>query len=87
MRKGLWHGFGPGGVNGNFVGNGSGLTTNVGVDLPSAFGVRPVVELKPDVTMDDLIVRSSGEEETWSSTPLEVDTGSGAWMEYGKITE
>ena len=59
-------GFGPGGVNYGIVGAGGGLFYSYGGWHAVSFGVRPVVYLESNVTVEDLHI-IDGQEEDWSA--------------------
>ena len=58
--------FGPGFVGGGFVGAGGGLFDSDGDWLARSFGVRPVVYLESNITVEDLH-KIDGQEEDWSA--------------------
>ena len=58
--------FGPGGVDDGVVGAGGGLFDSCGYWDANSFGVRPVVYLESNITVEDLH-KIDGQEEDWSA--------------------
>ena len=58
--------FGPGGVSDGYVGAGDGLFYSYGYWDANSFGVRPVVYLESNITVEDLH-KIDGQEEDWSA--------------------
>ena len=58
--------FGPGVVRGGSVGDGDGLFDSSGRWVAGSFGVRPVVYLESNITVEDLY-KIDGQEEDWSA--------------------
>ena len=77
--------FGPGGVGGGVAARGGGaLFFSDGGSVEDRFGVRPVVYLKSDITVEELTISESGTEEEWTTeTGFVNDAGLG----YGQISE
>lgn len=79
-------GFGPGAVGEGYAGTGGGLFVSDGVSYEVWLGVRPVVYLQSGVTVENLIISSSGSEGTWTTT-LPDSFGDKPLDDYGQITE
>ena len=77
--------FGPGNVKGGGAARGDHFSfQSGGGSREYRYGVRPVVYLKSDITVEELTIRESGTEEEWTT---ETGFGNNAQLGYGQISE
>ena len=78
--------FGTGAVVEGAVYSGSGLFSSVGAVGECFLGVRPVVSLKSEVSLDDLTFSSTGSEPAWEGSNGDGFVSSNLSGETGKVT-
>ena len=76
--------FGPGAVRGGVAGSGFVLFDSYGYSVEFWLGVRPVVYLDSNVTVNDLTISKTGVEEQWTTTVP--NSYSGVDLQYGRVT-
>ena len=76
--------FGPGVVGDDGAGAGYVMFDSIGYSIVYGYGVRPVVYLKSDITVEELTISESGTEEEWTTETGYVTDEA---LEYGQISE
>lgn len=66
--------FGPGVVYGGDIGSGLNMFSNYGAWSTVKMGVRPIISIKTDITLEEIGI-TEGEEERWIDVPGDVESG------------